>query len=187
MPKSAAAEWFLRLFTTPDRAAAIAGDMSEEGRVSWFDLLRTAAALFFRNVSGTPFRLLLLILSGVVVRFAFLDLFGTLARFSNILRSEPWVFGACHFAVNHILITSLIGYMLVRFAKERDITACLVYVIVISALPLPPMVMSARALWDAHAVSAGHLALGMLLSEAVPAFFLLASGVYARKHFLTRA
>lgn len=199
MPKAVAAEWFLRLFTTPDRAAAIAGDMSEEGRVSWFDLLRTAAALFFRNVAGAPFRLLLLLLCGAVVSVAcwnlaiiplglhnfrrsgycFLDAY----YFAVLRRSDHWVFIAYYFAVNRILATSLVGSLLVRFAKGRVVTACLTYAIVSSAIPLAPMVMHARALWNAHLYSGWRLSLGML---SVSAFFLLASGVYTRKRFLTR-
>ena len=178
MPKSVAAEWFLRLFTTPDRAAAIAGDMSEEGRVAWFDLLRTAAALFFRNVAGAPFRLSLLILFGAVVSTGW----GILITIPIVrLNKLSWALGTYYFVFNRILVTSLVGYLLVRLAKGRDITACLAYAVLSSALG---MAMSTRALWYTHL---WHMAWAVLLNASVSVFFLLASGVCARRRFLTRA
>jgi hypothetical protein len=184
MPKAVAAEWFLRLFTTPDRAGAIAGDMSEEGRVSWFDLLRTVAALFLRNVAVAPFRFLLLVLCGAIVSIASWELANIPVRLRYFWRFEPWVLGTYSFAIHRILGASLIGYLLVRLAKGRDITACLAYAVISSALL---MALNARALWYTHRYSAWHLALGILFSGAVPACFLVVSGVYTRKRFLNRA
>ena len=62
MPKISSAEWLLTLFTTRERASAITGDLAEEGRVSFFNVLRMCLALFFRAVAAHPFRIALLAL-----------------------------------------------------------------------------------------------------------------------------
>jgi len=185
MPKFVAAEWFLRLFTTPDRAAALAGDMSEEGRVSWFDVLRTAAALFFRNVAGAPVRLLLLLVLGV-----FLSLgcwyAGTIPMRMLAPRSLAYWFSIYVFAVDRLLAPALTGYALVRFAKGRDITACVAYGIVSTMLPLYFLILHADARWRAHVQPGWQIALGAVFQLAFPAFVLLTSGVLTRKRFLRR-
>ncbi|HEX8985001.1 MAG TPA: hypothetical protein VF767_06215 [Bryobacteraceae bacterium] len=67
MSRIAAAEWFLSLFTTRDRASAIAGDLVEQGRALWFNILRTGASLFLRNAMAQPFQLALLVLLPVLL------------------------------------------------------------------------------------------------------------------------
>jgi hypothetical protein len=182
MPKSVAAEWFLRLFTTPDRAAALAGDMAEEGRVSWFDVLRTAAALFFRNIGGAPVRLVLLLLLGVFVNLAcsFAD---APLRLLHIQLSGYWIPAVYFFAVDRLLGPALTGCALARLSKGRDITACVAYVIMSTVLPLYLMILHAgaemragRSWWEAVG--------GLVFRLAFPALVLLASGALTRKRLL---
>ena len=186
MPKSVAAEWFLRLFTTPDRAAALAGDMSEEGRVSWFDTLGTAAALFFRNVAEGPVRLVLLILLGTFLGAACWNLASISIRLHSFQRSEYWMVSVLFFAAERLLAPALTGYVLVRFAKGRDITACLAYGIVSTVLPLYSISMHANAVWRAQVYPGWFIALGAVFQLAFPAFVLLTSGVLTRKRYLAQ-
>jgi hypothetical protein len=187
MPKSVAAEWFLRLFTTPDRASALAGDMSEEGRVSWFDVLRTAAALFFRSVAEAPVRLVLLLLLGVFVNLVCNNLASLPLRpmRQNFQGSEYWwMFGLYFYGVVQDLVApALTGYALVRLAKGRDITACVAYAIMRTVLPLYFMISHAGA--EMKAGRSGWEAAGSLVFRlAFPALVLLASGALTRKRLL---
>ena len=64
MRKVTAAEWLLSLFTTPDRASAVAGDLLEQRGSFWFNTLRTAGALLLKSAAAQPLRLLLVVLLG---------------------------------------------------------------------------------------------------------------------------
>ncbi|MBA3297638.1 MAG: hypothetical protein H0U19_11965 [Acidobacteria bacterium] len=71
MPTSQA-ERLLSLFTSADRASAIAGDLTEERDhrgpiVFWLDVVRTMSALWTRAVTDAPLRVLMLALSGCVL------------------------------------------------------------------------------------------------------------------------
>jgi hypothetical protein len=183
MPKSVAAEWLLRLFTTPDRASALAGDMAEEGRVSWFDVLRTAAALFFKNVAGAPVRVFLLLLLGAFLGVACGILASIPVRVHNFQRSEIWMFSAFYFLIDRLLAPALTGYALVRLAKGRDVTACVAYVIMSAVLPLYIMIMHAgaeirigRPWWEAVG--------SLVFRLAFPALVLLVSGSLTRRRML---
>jgi hypothetical protein len=185
MPKSVAAEWFLRLFTTPDRAAALAGDMSEEGRVSWWDTLHTAAALFFKSIAGAPVRVFFLLLLGAFLEMACHNLASLPIRFHNFQRSEVWMIITLFFVTDYFLAPALTGYALVRLARGRDITACVAYVIMSVTLPLYMMILHVgaeirigRPWW----VAVGNQALRL----ALPALILLAAGSLARRRELRR-
>jgi hypothetical protein len=180
MPKADAAEWFLRLLTTPDRAAGLAGDMSEEGRVSWWDTLRTAATLFFRNSASQPFRIALLILFGV-----FLTVVGALVSSMSFL--DP-----CRSAIV-ALFYALIGYVLVQLTKGRDLTAVVAYVIAVSVLMLArnldiilrnPGILVNVVGWNGHGV--WFLCWALLFEQAFRAFFTLGSAAMARRWYLAQ-
>ncbi len=184
MPESVATEWFLRLFTTPDRAAAIAGDMSEEGRVSWCDTLRTAAALFFRQAASQPLRLAFLLMAGVFLAIGGNIIILPFGR-HNFGPSIPWWVQIYLIGVNRVLVPALIGYIAVRLARERDLTLCLSCVIALAALTL--VNVSLAALRWTPADYSGWLFISFVLWRAiVPALSLLVSGVFARRRVLTR-
>lgn len=129
MPKTIATEWFLRLFTTPDRAAGIAGDMSEEGRVSWFDTLRTAAMLLVRNAASQPLRLVVLVLLGVCLMLIAANLLIMPFRHLAFGASFPVSVQVGLIFGQRILAPAMVGYMLTLLAKRRDLTACVAFVI----------------------------------------------------------
>jgi hypothetical protein len=185
MPKTAAAEWFLRLFTTPDRAASIAGDMSEEGRVSWFDTLRTAAALFFRNLAAAPLRIALLVLLGLLLSSPLVSI--AIMPKRHFWTYEIWQFRAYYIAANQIMFPTLIGWALVRLGKGRDITACLAYVAVHVVIVLAAQIhILHNSLLVRPPVMLPHSWLGAATTQAISAFFLLASGALARRRSLNR-
>ncbi len=184
MPKAVAAEWFLRLFTTPDRAAAIAGDMSEEGRVSWLDTLRTAAALFARSAASQPSRLIFAVVMGAILAIG-----GSIIilpfRGHNFGPSLAWWVQTYLIAINRVLIPALIGYIAVRLAKARDLTLCLSCVVTLALFTLVNVFVAALR-WSPADYS-GWLFISFVLWRAVvPALALLVSGALARRRFLTR-
>jgi hypothetical protein len=71
MRKADIAEWILSLTTTPERAAATAGDLMEGASARgtlwfWSSLMRTAGGLVWSNVSESPMRLTGLAILSVV-------------------------------------------------------------------------------------------------------------------------
>jgi len=182
MPKAVAAEWFLRLFTTPDRALAIAGDMSEEGRVSITDLIRTGASLFAGNIAGAPFRLLLLLLGGVAVNLICWDL-ATFALSYHTFGSV-WNWSIVYAVTSRIVIPIIMGDLLVRFSTHRDMTACATHAILIWLLPVVWTVMRILATMNARPYFPWLVVLSTLVTWLIAACLLLASGIRTRKRFL---
>ncbi len=185
MPKTVATEWFLRLFTTPDRAAAIAGDMSEEGHVSWFDTLRTAAALFFRQAASQPFRLAFLILMGAVLSDVGRRLVIMPFEHRSYGPSIPWWLQTYVIVATRVLIPALLGYLMVRLAKGRDLTVCLGYGIVQTLFTLIGILVG-MARWTPPSYGSWLFVSFLLWRKLIPAISLLVSGVLARRRVLNR-
>ena len=175
MHKAAAAECFLALFTTPHRACAIAGDLFEQPRASWLNILRTAGALFLRNVAAQPWRLSLLVLFGFFLRIATAQVYGIPIRVGWITRlptAKPYWLVADSFVA-----PALIGYVIARLTREREITACLAYVIIHALFTLS----ASSAAWDAHFFRST-----LIFGDVVPAIFLLTAGSLTRQRALAR-
>lgn len=140
------AERLLSLFTSADRAAAIAGDLTEErphrGPLFWLDVFGTMSALWRGAVTDSPVRVLILAASACALLFATL-VTGIAAVFlfpasmdsivSWIVLSFFWWAGA--------LAT---GALLVRVAPTGGMAVSATLAVVGDALLLA---LVARALW----------------------------------------
>lgn len=172
MLKVTIAEWFLSLFTTPDRASAIAGDLVEQGRAPWFNVLRTAAALFVQSATVQPLRLALFVLLGLaLLRIA---IYSASIAFSW-LPYEPLELWP------GLVAPALIGYVIARLAQGREVTACLALVFTHALLQLP---FIRHAL--VHGWSAYRICTILLFTDAIPALAILAGAIFARKLVLNR-
>ncbi len=124
MPNVAAAEWFLSLFTAPDRASAIAGDLAEQRGSFWFNALRTAGALMLKSAAARPWRFFGVFLLGLVLRELALFVPSILFRLGWVglwkMVVTPW-----NRVVAPALMPALIGYVVARLARGREIAACL--------------------------------------------------------------
>lgn len=145
------AEWILALVTTRGRAAATVGDLTEQGATRdavwfWFSVFRTASSFLWRNVAEHPARLTGLALLGIAVfaalglLFAFLDgVAGFIAIYSSgnhvDVDSVGW---KIWFTAPVWLGSLLIGWMLARWAPERELAACVVYAVLVSIYNLVP-------------------------------------------------
>jgi hypothetical protein len=66
MRKAQIAEWILKLFTTPERAASAIGDMVEEAHGAlrfWISVVRTVFSFIWRDISADP-----LYMAGLAIR-----------------------------------------------------------------------------------------------------------------------
>lgn len=135
MRRTMTAEALLSLFTSPDHAAAIAGDLTEmhEGEPAffWLDVLRVLPALWCRAVMRAPLRVLLLVAMGcalligpAVVGIAAVALFPASihAPLTWIAMWAIWSVGAWR-----------TGASLVRMDPHRGMPACVALAIVIEA------------------------------------------------------
>lgn len=139
------AEWILSLVSAPDRAVSTAGDLAEGmatyGAVwFWSAVARTAASHVWRGVAE---------MSGRVARAAFVGGFLAVAAgflWAYLSGSVFWYMAGAH--IHHSvlwaivlnmpsLITALvIGRIMARWAVDREVAACLVYIILMPALDL---------------------------------------------------
>jgi hypothetical protein len=109
MPNIGLAESVLSLFTQPDVAASIAGDLAEEfaAKGFWPQVLRTAFALFFQQMASRPWRVAVLVLTGFVL---------TQIATSGILIGG----GITESIAGPLLIAILVG----RLSRGKEMTAC---------------------------------------------------------------
>jgi hypothetical protein len=145
------AEWILALVTSRDHAASIAGDLMEEAAargVAWFwsSVLRTAAALLWRDVAENPARVTGLAFLGLAVYIGIDLLHAGLsgaAFFGVAMASGPplhlnsigW---KIWFAAPIPVSSLLIGWMLARWAPGRELAACVAFAILVSIYNLVP-------------------------------------------------
>jgi len=127
-----AAEWLLSMTTTPERAAATAGDLTEEAPKRgplwfWWSLSRTTASLVWRTFAETPLLTMRVALRAFLLEVKMLALFtvilnGYIAGFSLeqrgiVLASEAMMMG-CYFCV---------GELVARRAPGRELPASLAF------------------------------------------------------------
>jgi hypothetical protein len=133
MRETLRAEKLLSLFTSAERAAAIAGDLTEEcethGRFAfWWDVSSTAAALWRRALIDSPVRILMLVIAGcaLLVAPAFVGIaavalfpasFGSLVHW--IALSLIWSAGA-----------ACVGASLIGVSPKRGMAACMTLALV---------------------------------------------------------
>jgi hypothetical protein len=145
------AEWILALVTTRDRAASIAGDLTEQAAARgavwfWFSVFRTASSFLRRDVAERPVRLTGLALLGIAVYagigllFAGLDgVVGFIAVYGSgnhlQLDSIGW---KVWFAAPVLVSSLLVGRMLARWAPGRELAACVVYAVLVAIYNLVP-------------------------------------------------
>ena len=146
MRKARIAQWILSLVSTPERAAATAGDLIEAAAVRgalwfWASVLGTTSALLWRDFSAEPARMMGLAVRGMLVGFGVLVvvllvlvvllgillgvyfyLTGTANAAHPILTLTGQVLG---FILGGILIPFYVGQWLARRSPEREMAACL--------------------------------------------------------------
>ncbi|MDR3698270.1 MAG: hypothetical protein P4L56_01465 [Candidatus Sulfopaludibacter sp.] len=136
------AERILAVVTSRDRAASIAGDLTEEAAARgavwfWSGVIRTAASLLWREVADNPVRVCGVALVGfagyIVLDLLFAGLSGVAffvvayrSGHSFQLSSLPW---RIWFLAPVLLIPLATGRMLARFAPGREAAVCLGYAI----------------------------------------------------------
>jgi hypothetical protein len=170
MRKVTAAEWLLSLFTTPDRASAVAGDLLEQRGSFWFNTLRTAGALLLRSAAAQPFRLLLVVLLGYIL-------------YEGVTRS-PLVFlirrgqaSLWWLAWRLAVAPATMGYVVARFARGSEVAACLAVAVIE---------------WFLFGVGLSHTGPGyfalrpavlawLLFRHTAPGFVLICVGAWTRK------
>jgi hypothetical protein len=108
MPNVGLAESVLSLFTQPEIAASIAGDLAEEfaAKQFWLHVIRTALALCFQQFLSRPRRVVILVLTGFAA---------TEIAVSGILASG--------LILETLVEPLLIGILIAGLSRGRELTA----------------------------------------------------------------
>jgi hypothetical protein len=177
------AERLLSLFTSADRAAAIAGDLTEERGhrgpiLFWLDVVGTLSALWRGAVTDAPLRVLMLALSGcaLLVGPALVGVAAVALFPASIGSSVSWIalsFSWCAGAL-------WTGATLVGIAPSRGMAACATLAMVGETLLSAFLMMMPRP--DLPTV---HLVLVYTTTLVVPAL-LLVGGAIARRRMILR-
>lgn len=141
MPSATAAQWILELVTTPERAAAITGDLLEESSRRhpvwfWLSLLRIAAAHIGRDLRAAPGLMLWLCVWGILELLSLTTLFGLiwiLLWMKVAPPPSPWIF----YPSTLIFATALplfVGWDIARRSKSRELAAALAFLILVTLL-----------------------------------------------------
>lgn len=171
MRKGTAADCLLSLFTSRERSTAILGDLCEQGRDSWFNILRTAGALFLRSVAAKPIQLLLLVLLGLTFR----EIAVWTPTISKHLGIGVFPVGLYRIWVM-ILAPAVIGCVVACLARGCETTTCLVLAAVHPLLFFIYVVYESAA----NPIMAKH-ALSLSYTVTIPSIVLLAAGLFTRK------
>ncbi len=137
-----AAEGLLALFTSPDRALSVVGDLSEQAcsRGSiwfWFQIVRTTAAFFWQELCDAPLRIAFVVAAGwlahqaiaLYVAFPFAQLLGwTPPIYYTVHQRAAWLVGMLLFGL--ILVPFLLGLLMARFSGGRSVTVCLAFALI---------------------------------------------------------
>jgi hypothetical protein len=109
MPNVGLAESVLSLFTQPEIAASIAGDLAEEfaAKQFWLHVIRTALALCFQQFLSRPRRVVILVLTGFAA---------TEIAVSGILASG--------LILETLVEPLLIGILIAGLSRGREMTVC---------------------------------------------------------------
>ena len=137
MPNPSIAESVLTLFTTPDRASSITGELTEEARSRgrlwfWSHVIRTALSLFWRDLASAPARIAGLVALGLCmfVGLFFLSGFGLDLLFDRLLGLKGGVILPSWFVLSGLVAPYLIALVLTRLAPGREMTCVAATVIV---------------------------------------------------------
>ncbi len=141
MPSATAAQWILKLVTTPERAAAITGDLLEVSSRRhpvwfWLSLLRTAAAHIGQDLCSAPVQMLWLCIWGILELLSLTTLFGLiwLLLWMKVVPSpSPWIF----YPSSLIFATALplfVCWDIARRSKSRELAAALAFLILVTLL-----------------------------------------------------
>jgi hypothetical protein len=139
------AEWILSLVTSRDRAASIAGDLTEGAAARgavwfWTGVLRTAASLLWRGLAERPARVAGVAAASLAISVALWLLVAGLSVVAlvaaHIKSGHPVevvsIGYSIWFFVPALLIPLLTGRLLARWAPGREMSACLAYAIICS-------------------------------------------------------
>jgi len=142
MGKVDAAEWLLSLTTTPERAAATAGDLTQEaaGRRRlwfWWSVLRTTVSLAWRAFTDAPLKVAGVAFSAWLLATVFGYCYGGIVSWAiwNViaLREIPPDYDAVRLlAVNLALTVTYFraGKYLSRYARGKELPAFLGFIVV---------------------------------------------------------
>lgn len=187
MPKTTRAEWLLALLTTPDRAAAILGDLEELAATRsrlwfWTEYLRTLISLGWRT-GGSAF-----ILAFLCLRFMFRTILPWLMSHRTASLSDPGLFGenSPHARIvcwNLSMVTTqflvfAFPFAWIRFGLRDRLTrlACTLFLISLPVYMLRPWVMDLSGLLTVLVLFAALIAppwrrpLAILAATLFPAF-----------------
>jgi hypothetical protein len=142
MRSGSAAEAILALFTSPDRATSIVGDLKEQAPTQcrgwfWLQIVRTAAAFFWQELRGAPLRISVLVVAGWIAHeAATLYVAVPFAQFLGWTHSldhrgpekAAWLVGVLLFGF--ILVPFLVGLLMAHFSGGRPLTISIVFALV---------------------------------------------------------
>jgi hypothetical protein len=133
LPDYSFAETLLSFFTSPERAATIAGDFAEEAQRRgsfwfWRQTLQTAISLCFRQIGTAPVQLGLLFVIGNI----FIDWFPSFKLDEVQKAAAAWsehTVNPANFTMIHLLMTRiggaiLSGLMLAGLSRGREVLVC---------------------------------------------------------------
>lgn len=131
------AERLLSLFTSADRAAAIAGDLTEAREHGapisfWLDVARVSSALWVRAVADAPLRVLMLAVTGgaLLVGPLFVGIAAVALFPASIASPASWIALSCIWCAGALWT----GASLVGMAPSRGMAACATLALVGEAL-----------------------------------------------------
>jgi len=134
LPKYSFAEVFLSFFTSPGRAASIAGDLAEESQGRrfrfWRQVIGTAVSLGFRQLGTAPVQLLLLLLAGnIVIDWTpKLTLEGVRNAFANWSAHavDPQALTLKQLLLTRVAGSLVAGLILAALSRGREVMVCTV-------------------------------------------------------------
>src|SRR5262245_54100993 len=150
MRSTRSAEWILSLVTSPDRAAAIVGDLMEDdtdqGRLRfWSAVPFIALSLLGRDLAASPLRMTGLAVLGVVALFLLSGVLGVAAHFLVFVAFHSAAPGETGFGTAGVLASYarwvssfvaqfVVGRMLARLSPGRELAPCVALTVLVSAV-----------------------------------------------------
>jgi hypothetical protein len=133
LPDYSFAETLLSFFTSPDRAATIAGDFAEEAQRRgsfwfWRQVVQTAVSLSFRQIGAAPAQLALLFVAGnMMIDWA--PHFKIEAVQKAVADWNEHTLDPANFTLTHLLMTRVVGSIMTGLAlaalsREREVMVC---------------------------------------------------------------
>lgn len=142
MRNGSVAEVLLALFTSPDRALSIAGDLREQAPSRfrgwfWLQIAWTAGALFWQDLRDAPLRISGLVVAGWIAHHATVlyvaiplaQFLGWRQPFDFSWEQEAaWLMGVLLFGL--VLVPFLFGLAIGRFSGGRPMTVCIAFALI---------------------------------------------------------